>query len=91
MDENLAWLTQKTEESKCNKVNFTRSPSPNTINAIELLSNKKVATPPFWPNFWYPSPLSDSIFERSYPPSLIGGGGGSNYATPSTDESLKYT
>ena len=23
LDENLAWLTQKTEESKCNKGNFT--------------------------------------------------------------------
>ena len=23
MDENLAWLTQKTEESKCNKGDFT--------------------------------------------------------------------
>ena len=26
LDENLAWLTQKTEESKCNKPNFTFSP-----------------------------------------------------------------
>ena len=23
LDENLAWLNQKTEESKCNKANFT--------------------------------------------------------------------
>ena len=26
MDENLVWLTQKTEESKCNKTNLTFSP-----------------------------------------------------------------
>ena len=26
LDENLAWLTQKTEESKCSKANFTFSP-----------------------------------------------------------------
>ena len=32
-DENVAWLTQKTEESKCNKGNFTFSP---TANGIEL-------------------------------------------------------
>ena len=29
MDENLAWLTQKTEEPKCNKGNFTPSPPFN--------------------------------------------------------------
>ena len=40
---NLAWLTQKTEESKCNKGNFTNA---HRVNAIELYSNKKVATPP---------------------------------------------
>ena len=33
-DENLTWLTQKTEESKCNKRNFTFS--PHTVNAVEL-------------------------------------------------------
>ena len=47
---NLAWLTQKTEESKCNKGNFT--PPPHThahrVNAIELYSTKKVATPHFY-------------------------------------------
>ena len=26
LHENLEWLTQKTEESKCNKANFTFSP-----------------------------------------------------------------
>ena len=47
LDQNLAWLAQKTKESKSNKGN-----------------------------------LSDSIFRRSYPPSLKRGGGGggvSNY------------
>ena len=34
LGENLAWLTQKTEESKCNKANFT--PPPPTVNVIEL-------------------------------------------------------
>ena len=27
LDENLAWLTQKTEEPKCNKGNFTPLPT----------------------------------------------------------------
>ena len=46
MDENLAWLTQKTEDPKSNTGNFT-FPS-HTLNVIELWSNKKVATsPPF--------------------------------------------
>ena len=31
---NVAWLTQKTEESKCNKGNFTFY--PHTVNAIKL-------------------------------------------------------
>ena len=36
LDENLAWLTQKTEEPKCNKGNFIPPPSPfHTVNAIE--------------------------------------------------------
>ena len=33
LDENLAWLTQKTEESKYNKANFFPI---RTVNAIEL-------------------------------------------------------
>ena len=28
LDENLAWLTQKTEEPKCNEGNFTPPPPP---------------------------------------------------------------
>ena len=34
LDDNLVWLTQKTEESKCNKTNFTFL--PHTANTIEL-------------------------------------------------------
>ena len=34
LDQNLAWLTQKTEEPKSNKVNLT-FPS-HTVNMIEL-------------------------------------------------------
>ena len=33
MDENLAWLTQNTENLKSNKGNFT---STHTVNVIEL-------------------------------------------------------
>ena len=29
LDENLAWVTQKTEEPKCNKGNFTPNFTPN--------------------------------------------------------------
>ena len=47
MHENLAWLTQKTEESKRNTGNFTFP--THTVNIIELQSNKKVATSPFLP------------------------------------------
>ena len=28
LDENLEWITEKTEEPKCNKGNFTPSPPP---------------------------------------------------------------
>ena len=34
VDENLAWLTQKTEDSKSNEGNLT--PPPHTANVIEL-------------------------------------------------------
>ena len=34
LDENLAWLTQKTEKPKCKKGNFTFP--PHTVNEIEL-------------------------------------------------------
>ena len=36
MDENLAWLTKKTEESKCNKGKFTLSHHTQGVNATEL-------------------------------------------------------
>ena len=45
MDKNLAWLTQKIEQSKSNKGNLT-FPS-HTVNIIELQGNKKVTTPAF--------------------------------------------
>ena len=44
MDENLEWLTQNTEDLKCNEGNLTLPP-PHTVNVIELKSNKKVAPP----------------------------------------------
>ena len=46
LDENLAWLTQKTEDLKSNKGNLTSR--PHTVNMIELNCKiiKKVATPP---------------------------------------------
>ena len=46
LNENLAWLTQKTEDPKSNKGNLT-SP-PHIVNVIELNCKviKKVATPP---------------------------------------------
>ena len=45
MDKNLAWLTQKTEERKSNKGNFTFP--KQRVYVTELQINKKVATPPF--------------------------------------------
>ena len=82
LDENLAWLTQKTEDPKSNKGNLTFT--THTVNVIELNCKviKKVATPP--PHFYINPPFlglsllsskknctatpSDSIFGRSYPP-----------------------
>ena len=48
MDENLAWLTQNTEDAKSNKGNLIFS--THTVNVIELSSNKKVATSHFYTN-----------------------------------------
>ena len=38
LDENLAWLPQKTEDSKSNKGNLNPPPPPHThkVNVIEL-------------------------------------------------------
>ena len=83
LDENLAWLTEKTEDPKSNKGNLNFL--PQTVNVIELNCKviKKVATPAF---LHQPPPLSrktfctppsDSIFGKSYPlPFNRGGGGG---------------
>ena len=90
VDENLASLTQKTEDLKINKDNLTL---PRTVNVIELNCKvvKKVATLHFYINspfsglspfsskkFHTPHPPSDSTFGISYPhPSFnMGGGGG---------------
>ena len=81
LDENLAWLTQKTEDLKSNKGNLTFL--PHTVNVIELNCKiiKKVAPPPPFsglsPPFLEknlsptPPPPSDSTFGRSYPVLLI--------------------
>ena len=66
MNENLTWLTQKTEEPKSDKENFTfpkrwQSPistsSPPSFLVYVLFLAKNLVTPP-----------SDSIFGRSYSP-----------------------
>ena len=55
LNENLAWLTEKTEDPKSNKGNppppfHHKHTHKHTVNRIELQSNKKVATSP--PNIW---------------------------------------
>ena len=55
LDENLAQLTQKTEDPKSNKGNLTHPlppPSRHTerVNVIEMKSIKKEATPHFYIN-----------------------------------------
>ena len=57
LDENLAWLTHKTEDPKSNKGNLTFPPL--TVNVVELNCKviKKVATPP---PFHPPPPISTS-------------------------------
>ena len=58
LDENLAWLTQKTEELKSNKGNFTFP--TNTVHMIEQQSNKKMATHPLF--LHQPSPPFTGLF-----------------------------
>ena len=70
LDENLAWLTQKTEESKCNKPNFTFSPPTQQMQLnCKVIKNwqplTSTATPPFQV---YPlSPLSSKVFGTPSP------------------------
>ena len=64
MDDNLEWLTQKTEDLKSNKGNLAFP--THTVNEIELSGNKKVAIPPF---------LHDPPFQI-YPALIRRGGGG---------------
>ena len=52
-DENLAWLTQKTEDPKRNK-------------GENLIPPPQVYTP-FLAKYFVPPPPNDSIFGRSYP------------------------
>ena len=91
LDENLAWLTQKTEDPKSNKGNLT-FPS-HEVNLIKLQSSKKVATsiststppfnvyPPFLAKTFVPPSPSDSIFGRSYPALITQGRGGGGVPT----------
>ena len=67
LDENLTWLTQKTEKLKCNRGNFTPP-----FQGYPPFPAKLSVHPPPPP----PTPPSDSIFGRSYP---LRGGEGSNY------------
>ena len=50
LDENLAWLTQKTEDPKSNKGNLTPPPTPPTLIELNCKVIKKVATPHFYIN-----------------------------------------
>ena len=91
MDQNLAWLTQKTEEPKSNKGNLT-FPS-HTVNMIELQSNKKWQPFPWFlhqRHFIGLSPLSSkkfstlskvTQFSEGPTPCLIRGGGGRGVPT----------
>ena len=62
LDENLAWLTQKTEDLKSNKGNLTFL--PHTVNVIELNCKiiKNVAPPPPF------SGLSPPFLEKNLSP-----------------------
>ena len=74
LDENLPWLTQKTEDLKSNKGNLT-SP-PHTVNVIELNCKviNKVATPlPFLGNNVVPPQVTQFL---EGPTSLLIRGGG---------------
>ena len=75
LDENLAWLTHKTEDPKSNKGNLTFPPL--TVNVVELNCKviKKVATPPPLPPPTPPFLHQPPIF-RFIPP-------GKNFCTPS--------
>ena len=89
MDDNLAWLTEKTEESKFNKPRFTFSPhtqyiqlnckvikkngNPPPFLGLSPLSSKIFGTPPKWLNFLKVLLPSPST------PLLRRGGGGSKY------------
>ena len=80
MDENLAWLTQKTEEPKCNKGKFTFSQHTQWMQLNCKVTKKwqppiSTSTPPFqgYQNFWYPPPPTQvtQLLEGHTPPSLF--------------------
>ena len=52
LDENLPWLTQKTEDPKSNKGNLTFPPNTVNVNELNCKVIKKVATPSPSPNFY---------------------------------------
>ena len=73
LDENLAWLTHKTEDPKSNKGNLTFPPL--TVNVVELNCKviKKVATPPPLPpptpHFYINPPFSGlSLLAKNFAP-----------------------
>ena len=89
LDENLAWLTQKTEDLKSNKGNLTFL--PHTVNVIELNCKiiKNVAPPPPFSglsppflekNFVPPPQQVTQYLEGLTPPPFNKGERGSNYA-----------
>ena len=69
LDENLAWLTQKTEDLKSNKGNLTFL--PHTVNVTELNCKiiKKVAPPPLFR--FIPPTLSIKKFGPPPPPKWL--------------------
>ena len=91
LDENLAWLTQMTEESKCNTANFTFFPHTQymqlnckVIRKWQLPSPISISTPlfqgylPFLAKFLVPPEYQTSYPIPPPPPTFNkrGGGGG---------------
>ena len=82
LDENLAWLTQKTEEPKCNKGNFT---FPQHTQEMQLNSKviKKwqpthfyinplfMLIPPFLATFLVPPQVTQFLEGPNTPPPLL--------------------
>ena len=73
MDQNLAWLTQKTEDPKSNKGNLIFS--THIVSMIEMQNNEKSGRPPISTSTPPLQVCPPPIFGRSYPPLIRGGGG----------------